>query len=72
MKCKNHPERDALAVCQKFNVGYCEECCDSSDIDKDQPLCYCTSPDVHCKFRPQCIVFYKHKERERKKRLSGE
>ena len=28
MQCRNHPDREAVAVCQKHAVGFCRECCD--------------------------------------------
>ena len=62
---KNHPDRDAVAICQKFNIGYCEECCENAELDKEHPFCYCSSPNVHCKYRPQCIIYYKSKKRSR-------
>ncbi|MGB3345853.1 MAG: hypothetical protein WBA71_01175 [Candidatus Humimicrobiia bacterium] len=39
MKCKNHPGRKAIHICQKFNYGYCDDCCQ------------CTMPDEFCRFR---------------------
>lgn len=68
MKCKNHPDKDAVAICEKFGVGYCAGCCESEKIEEDHPLCYCTSPNVHCKFRPQCIVYHQSKKRSREKK----
>lgn len=65
MQCKNHPEKEAIAICQKFNVGYCEICCETVKIEDEEPLCYCTSPNVHCKFRSQCIVYHKARKRSR-------
>ncbi len=54
MNCKNHPERQAVAVCQKYNIGYCRECCEFLDINE---CCKCSDPKLYCKFRTQCIIW---------------
>ena len=43
MNCVKHPDRKAISICQKYNQGYCEECCG------------CTDPKGYCKFLSQCI-----------------
>ena len=63
MKCRYHPEEDAVAVCQKFGYGYCRTCCEAGEGD---PHCECTSPNVHCKFRQECIISYVDKSRRTK------
>ena len=45
MNCINHPGRNAFSICQKYNLGYCEECCT------------CRDPKAYCKFRTQCIAW---------------
>jgi uncharacterized 2Fe-2S/4Fe-4S cluster protein (DUF4445 family) len=45
-KCLNHPEKDTLYVCLKDNVYLCEECLK------------CREPDVYCKFRPSCPIWF--------------
>ncbi len=60
MKCRYHPDEEAVAVCQKFGYGYCQKCCEAPP---DQPGCVCTSPDTHCKFRQECLVYYGAKRR---------
>lgn len=60
MKCKNHPEEDVVAVCQKFGVGYCRKCC---TVGEEGTRCQCTSPNVHCKFRQECLIHYMEKAR---------
>jgi len=54
MNCKNHPERQAVAVCQKHTTGYCGECCECLDINE---CCKCSDPKLYCKFRTQCIIW---------------
>jgi len=66
MKCRYHPDEDAVAVCQKFGYGYFRECCGSP---KEGQGCACTSPDDHCKFRQECLVYYADKRI--KKGLAG-
>ncbi len=41
MKCKNHSDREAIAVCQKHEAGFCQECCECLDIDQ---CCECLDP----------------------------
>ena len=55
MKCRYHPEEQAIAICQKFGYGYCSRCCGSKN---DQPVCACTSPKGHCTFRQECVIHY--------------
>lgn len=43
MKCLHHPERDAFALCQKYNEAYCAECC------------ACRHPHGYCPYRTQCL-----------------
>ena len=43
MNSVKHPDRPAFSICQKYNQGYCEECC------------RCTDPTGYCKYRMQCL-----------------
>ncbi|MDY6935235.1 MAG: hypothetical protein SVZ03_13560 [Spirochaetota bacterium] len=61
MKCRYHPEEDAVAVCQKFGHGYCRKCCDKSDKGT---ACICPDPNVHCKYRSECLVNYLSKNHD--------
>ncbi len=63
MKCRNHPDRDAIGVCQKHEAGFCQECCECLDIDL---CCDCMDPKLYCKFRTQCIIW--EMSRDRRKR----
>ena len=47
--CRFHPERAAYVVCQKHEVGYCQECLDACRA--------CTDPCLYCKFRPGCVIW---------------
>jgi hypothetical protein len=62
MKCKNHPDREAIAVCQKHETGFCRECCECLKIDT---CCECLDPKLYCKFRTQCII--RETSRDRRK-----
>lgn len=53
MQCRNHPDREAVAVCQKHTVGFCRECCDCPD---GEHCAECVDPQDYCKFRTQCMV----------------
>jgi len=62
--CQNHPEREAVARCIKFNRRFCSECMESGEAE-------CLSPDSHCKYRPQCLVWEMARAR-RRRGASGE
>ena len=65
MQCRNHPDREAAAVCQKHAVGFCRECCDcSGDCSAE-----CVDPKNYCKFRTQCIIREISRERRKGKTL---
>ncbi len=59
-KCVNHPERETRFVCMKHNVHMCEECV------------MCRDPEIYCKFRSSCPIWFMHKEEKRKKRQDQE
>jgi hypothetical protein len=63
MKCKNHPEKNAIAVCQKYSTGYCDICCEC--LDKHS-CCECSDPELYCKFRTQCIIWEISRQRRKK------
>ena len=63
MKCKNHPERDAVGVCQKHETGFCQDCCECLDIDD---CCDCLDPKLYCKFRTQCVIWERSRDRRKK------
>ncbi|HIC84708.1 MAG TPA: hypothetical protein EYP06_00210 [Desulfobacterales bacterium] len=64
MKCRYHPERDAIIRCEKMEVAYCEECLDNCEA--------CTDPCGYCKFRTQCIIWERCKKSEKRYRLERE
>jgi hypothetical protein len=45
MNCINHPDRKAFSICQRYNHGYCRECCT------------CPDPKGYCKYRTRCIAW---------------
>ncbi len=55
-KCVNHPDRDTSYICSKHNVYMCEECL------------RCRDPEIYCKFRPSCPIWFIHKEQMVKER----
>lgn len=63
MKCRNHPDRDATAICQKLGTGFCAECCECGNPAE---CCGCLDPQVYCTFRTQCLIW--EMSRERRKR----
>lgn len=58
--CRHHPQRPAVALCQKYNYGLCAQCLE------DDP--HCSDPEIYCKFRPQCLIHFKYKEAEHRTR----
>lgn len=54
--CVNHPEREAQYLCTKHNIGLCEECL------------HCRDPELYCKFRTSCTIWFIHKENMRARR----
>jgi hypothetical protein len=50
-RCRFHPEQEALIWCEKYEYGYCRSCAEQSA---------CTDPDLYCKFRTQCLLWYAH------------
>jgi hypothetical protein len=63
MQCKNDPEREAIAVCQKHETGFCQECSECLDIDQ---CCDCLDPRLYCKFRTRCIIWERSRDRRKK------
>ncbi|WP_457554186.1 ASKHA domain-containing protein [Desulfobacula sp.] len=45
-KCINHPDRETSYICLKHNIYLCEECLE------------CRDPDIYCKFRPSCPIYF--------------
>jgi len=48
-KCTNHPDRETSFLCMKHNIYLCEECLE------------CRDPDIHCKFRSSCPIWFMDK-----------
>lgn len=63
MQCRNHPDRQALASCQKYETGFCRECCEGLNIDHS---CECIDPQLYCKFRSRCIIWELSRDRRKK------
>jgi hypothetical protein len=63
MRCRNHPDREAAAICQKLGTGFCAECCDCLNLEQ---CCACLDPQVYCTFRTQCLI-WEHTRAQRRK-----
>ena len=50
-KCINHPERETPYICMKHGLYLCEECLQ------------CRDPDIYCKFRPSCPIWFMTKRK---------
>ena len=48
-KCINHPDRETNFMCMKHNIYMCEECM------------ACRDPEIHCKFRSSCPIWFMEK-----------
>jgi hypothetical protein len=55
-KCVNHPDRETSYMCSKHGFYMCEACLE------------CRDPDIYCKFRSACPIWYEHKRRARQAR----
>lgn len=47
--CVNHPEKETSYLCMKHNIYMCEKCIK------------CRDPEIHCKFRSSCPVWFMDK-----------
>lgn len=52
-KCINHLGRETSYICMKHNIYLCEECLE------------CRDPDIYCKFRPSCFIYFINQELNR-------
>ncbi|MFP4587626.1 MAG: ASKHA domain-containing protein [Desulfohalobiaceae bacterium] len=55
-KCVNHPQIDTPYKCQKHAIYMCQDCL------------HCKDPNLYCKFRSSCPIWFIHQERENEKR----
>jgi ferredoxin len=51
-KCINHPDRETPYSCMKHQIYLCEECLE------------CRDPNVYCKFRPSCPIWFMDKRKK--------
>ncbi len=51
-KCINHPDRETPYLCMKHQIYLCEECL------------RCKDPNVYCKHRPGCPIWFMSKRQE--------
>lgn len=68
MNCRKHPDRAAVAICQKHGTGFCGECC---ECQAAQACCECLDPKVYCQFRTQCLIWEISRERRRSAAAEG-
>jgi len=54
--CVNHPDRETGFLCMKHEVYMCEECLK------------CRDPEIYCKFRSSCMIWFIHKQKKREER----
>ena len=59
-KCINHPDRETNYQCLKHGYYLCEECFE------------CRDPELYCKFRTSCPIWFVYKEKLREKRKKDE
>jgi hypothetical protein len=58
--CSEHPDRMAAAVCQRYGVGLCLECLEENPV--------CPDPEMFCRYRERCLVYFGFKEKQRETR----
>jgi len=66
MNCMKHPERTAVAVCEKNEMGFCSECLSTYKREHDSK---CFDPALYCKYRTSCLLW--GFSREKKKQAGG-
>lgn len=49
-KCTAHPDRETSYQCLKHKIYLCNECL------------ACKDPELYCKFRPSCIIWFMTKK----------
>ncbi|NWF92938.1 MAG: hypothetical protein HXY46_08475 [Syntrophaceae bacterium] len=54
MKCRNHPDREAIGICYKHKAGFCQECCECLNLGD---CCECLDPKLYCEFRTRCVIW---------------
>lgn len=59
-KCVNHPDRETSYMCSKHGIYLCEECLE------------CRDPNIYCKFRSACPIWYEHKRKARQARQAAD
>ena len=52
-KCFRHPDIETSFYCQKYEQYKCDDCMKCSD------------PDLYCKFRSACLIWYLEKESDK-------
>ena len=65
--CPRHG-RELMAECVKFQRKFCAECF-ADPATREEAVCL--SANMHCQFRPSCLVWELSKESRRKKRAAG-
>lgn len=55
--CINHPDREARFACLKHHIYMCEECM------------RCRDPQIYCKFRSACPIYFITKKKEKLDRI---
>ncbi|MGM0424811.1 MAG: ASKHA domain-containing protein [Thermodesulfobacteriota bacterium] len=57
-KCVNHPQTETPYKCQKHGIYMCQDCL------------HCKDPNIYCKFRSSCPIWFIHQERQNEERRS--
>ncbi|MFW6179295.1 MAG: 2Fe-2S iron-sulfur cluster-binding protein, partial [Desulfohalobiaceae bacterium] len=57
-KCVNHPQVETPYKCHKHEVFLCQDCL------------RCMDPNIYCKFRSSCPIWFIHQERQNEERRS--
>ena len=54
--CTNHPDTETPYQCMKHDVHLCQKCLQ------------CRDPELYCKFRTSCPIWFQEKEEKRRLR----
>lgn len=59
-KCIHHPDQETSFICMKHQVYLCEDCL------------ACRDPELYCKFRQSCPIWFIAREERRNQRRRSE
>jgi hypothetical protein len=55
-----------MACCETFQDGMQHYNCEKHHIQMCDTCLKCKDPDLYCKFRPSCMIYFLEKERKKR------